>query len=40
MNAKAHAGAERTFLEHWSFASAADREKIRGRNAARLFQFS
>ncbi|MBN9663294.1 MAG: amidohydrolase family protein [Acidobacteria bacterium] len=40
MNAKAHAGAERTFLEHWSFVSAGDREKIRGRNAARLFQFS
>ncbi|MGC4051297.1 MAG: amidohydrolase family protein [Paludibaculum sp.] len=39
MNAKAHAESERTFTEHWSFASTLDREKIRGRNAAKLFHL-
>ncbi|WP_321470925.1 amidohydrolase family protein [uncultured Paludibaculum sp.] len=39
MNAKAHAEAERIFATHWAFAPAEDREKIRGRNAARLFHF-
>lgn len=39
MNTKEHQVALQLFDKHWAFASESDRAKVRGQNAARLFQF-
>lgn len=39
MNAGQHAQARQLFGEHWSFASSADQEKVRGLTAMKLFRL-
>jgi len=40
MNATQYAAAQRLFEEHWTFAPAADQNKIRGLTATKLFRLS